>query len=69
MKETEVCRAIGASPGNRSSVGGVKKSLSERISSHQVSDIGARPHKEKINKILKIYKLTDWPADDLSPIE
>ena len=25
--------------------------------------------KEKINKILKIYKLTDWPADDLSPIE
>ena len=32
-------------------------------------DIGARPHKEKINKILKNYKLTDWPADDLSPIE
>ena len=29
----------------------------------------ARPHKEKINKILKIYNLTDWPADDLSPIE
>lgn len=41
-----MCRAIGASPGNRSSVGGVKKSLSERISSHQVSDILRRkaPH-------------------------
>lgn len=55
---------------NRSSLVGTEDPASRKnLGTPGLDDIGARPHKEKINKILKFYKLTNWPADDLRPIE